>query len=765
MSGGVGSVGGGTPIPDPVVTDPADTTTTVDSTTTTDTVSRTATSTRPAPPEEPKASDIVPAEILEKYGLTTDAMATESLYEGADWSVGYYPYSGDIQYEAFGKHGQLFGAEANSDAHGYWEFFSSPPTGLQPGSRIFSGTIRESDFESATGTDVTGSRIINNAAYKALVEAGAAKYADFSLRDKNGEPLEFNEGDTLVATKIVDGQPVESSEGNVYRIKRANGEIRYDSSDMVEERDKLTGAEDGVKFDFLDATGGIVSFDASRDRIVPGFADGDAWHVLVKGEDTPPTYEHQVIENGSVTSTEQLSEADAEALMDGKEMIHRVQNQSSGALSGDGKVSGSYDMSWWGKCHNTASIGTSNMKRPEQPVRVITNLEPGDAVGVSWEGNLLKPNHDPDGAITGYTHEVTDASGAVTSADVTVEAGNQLAADNEGQPVILRADGTQAEARMTEISTRETDALVSHIGDGGVIPKGGDGSRYYAHEDILVMANGDQVQAHIKDVKLANGETIGIGSRSGFDYNELDRQALRSPGMDSRILGNGTGRSYAFNVNDMKTLNEHRGAEEAITELTVIHPDGREETIDAADVGLFAWENKFDFRPDELWNLHKTVNAEGSTVIEQDPGTHVWNYTIKSVDTQPIKPEDLSADMQAKAALPGMMSGTVGDEDKYFFETKVNSNTYKYWVRFDDQGEIKDFAYLNGKVPDFTWTQHIKDAYTETWTGGSQAPGADNGDIQRIYLASIGAFGSRAVGGMFLTEADLKNAPAVKPEE
>jgi hypothetical protein len=68
-------------------------------------------------------------------------------------------------------------------------------------------------------------------------------------------------------------------------------------------------------------------------------------------------------------------------------------------------------------------------------------------------------------------------------------------------------------------------------------------------------------------------------------------------------------------------------------------------------------------------------------------------------------------------------------------------------------------------VPDFTWTQHIKDAYTDTWTGESQAPGADNGDIQWIYLASIGAFGSRAVGGMFLTEADLKNAPAVKPEE
>src|SRR5206468_960124 len=120
------------------------------------------------------------------------------------------------------------------------------------------------------------------------------------------------------------------------------------------------------------------------------------------------------------------------------------------------------------------------------------------------------------------------------------------------------------------------------------------------------------------------------------------------------------GRSYAFNVQDMAKLNEYR--DDDVKKLTVIHPDGTEETLDAADVQLLAWENKFDFRPDQLWGLHKTVGEKGSTVIEQDPGTHVWNYTIRSVDTTPLKPESLSPGEKERAAQPGMMTGTTGDD-------------------------------------------------------------------------------------------------------
>ena len=49
-------------------------------------------------------------------------------------------------------------------------------------------------------------------------------------------------------------------------------------------------------------------------------------------------------------------------------MIYRIQ-ASNGSLKGDGKVGESYDMSWWGKCHNVAAIGASSIKMPQSPVK------------------------------------------------------------------------------------------------------------------------------------------------------------------------------------------------------------------------------------------------------------------------------------------------------------------------------------------------------------------------------------------------------------
>ena len=110
------------------------------------------------------------------------------------------------------------------------------------------------------------------------------------------------------------------------------------------------------------------------------------------------------------------------------------------------------------------------------------------------------------------------------------------------------------------------------------------------------------------------------------------------------------------------------------------------------------------------------------------------------------------------------MTGTTGDDGKYFFETKVNWNTYRYWARFDDKGDVKDFGYLTDSVPDFVWTQHIKDAFGDKWTGESQAPGVMNGDIQRTYIASLGGLKGQTLPGGYISSADLKSAPAVKPD-
>jgi hypothetical protein len=759
--GGVGS----SPVPEPLDT-------TVDSEPAVDTSAAVPAATpaapgRPAiPTAPPRASDIVPAQFLRKYGLDPDKMTTESRYDGPQWNVGYYPYSGDVQYMAFAKHGQVYGGDASNDAHAWFEFYSNPPSGLSRGSWIAQGSIRESDFERTSGVDVTGDRPISNDALKLLRECGAPARASFALRDASGHELPIRPGDRLVPTVIENGRPVETepeAQGNVvWRLKGADGVIRYDASDRVENRYELAGAGANVKFDFLDATGELVPYDPTRgDRIVAGYAEGDAWHVFAKGADG--SFEHQVVRGGRRESSERLSAAQAESLMRGKDVIYRVQDGSTGALRGDGKVQNTFDMGWWGKCHNVASIGTSNMPRPKETVRVVTNAQPGDTLALEWGQNRLVPERDASGDIASYWHETRRGDGALASRrQVSVAEANELATANSARPILIGRDGSVREARVSTFSPRDVDALVSHIGDGAVIPKGGEGARYYAHPDILVLKDGRQVLAHIESVVTAGGKTEKIGERVGTDFAESDRAPLRGPGMSSRVLSDGSGRQYAFNIQDMAKLNEYRSDD--IVKLNVVHPDGTKETIDAAEVELFAWENKYDFRPDQLWNLHKTVGKDGSTVIEQDPGPHVWNYTINSVDTTPLKPESLSRDEKERAKKPGMMTGTVGEDGKYFFETHVNYNTYRYWVKFAPDGKIEDYGYLTDSVPDFVWTQHVKNPWTDTWTGESQAPGIRNADIQRTYVASLGGFKGRTLPGGFLTADDLKNATPRKPE-
>src|SRR4051794_918672 len=90
-----------TPATPDTSTDPTTTTTTTTPATTPATP--TPTTTRPTVPAgPPNAGTIVPPAILSKYGLDPNKPVTESKYDGAKWSVGYYPYDGDIQYVAFG---------------------------------------------------------------------------------------------------------------------------------------------------------------------------------------------------------------------------------------------------------------------------------------------------------------------------------------------------------------------------------------------------------------------------------------------------------------------------------------------------------------------------------------------------------------------------------------------------------------------------------------------------------------------------------------
>jgi hypothetical protein len=732
-------------------------------------------------PAEPKPTDLVPQAILERYGLSTEKMTTESHYEGEEWgSTGYFPYDGDVQYIAFAKHRAVFGGDAGADAHGYFEFYSNPPSDLRPGSWIGSGYIRESDFESTAGIDVTASRVIDNDAYRLLREAGAPDGSKFALRTADDKQIPVQDGDALVPTVIKDGAPVEltvdghgsydDAAGNdvgwgadvTWRIKR-DGAVLYGDDHKSETRNALTGVDSGVAFDFLDERGDLVGFNADRDRIVETWKDGEDWNVLAKKDDG--TFEHQVIKDGAVSSTDAVDAAQAETLRQGKDIIHRVQVQSSHELKGDGEVGERFNMGWWGKCHNVASLSTTDMPKPQSDVTVITNLAEGDEAALQWGDNVLVPQRGQEGAISGYAHQVRAADGSVqSSTDLTIDEANGLAGSNDARPVIVAADGSLKPAESTRFDTESLTALVAHVGDGAVQYVGGAGSRYYARPDILVKKDGTQIEAHIKDVKLEDGTTERVGTRSGTEFSETTRDPLRSPEMDSRIIGDGSGRRYAFNINNFENINKHREdtGKSKISELILVKPDGTEETVKAEDIDIFGWENKFDFRPDELWDLHKTITKESSTVIETYAGTQVWNYSATDMQTTVVDPKDLGASEIEAAKKPGMMTGTVDEAGKTYFETALDtdggSKRMRYWVRFSEAGDIEDYAYLTTDVPDFIWTQLVKKG--EAWTGESQAPGVMNGDVQRLYFASNGQLKTHMLPGGVITTADLKTASA-----
>lgn len=779
MSGGIGRVPSSPAPIGPDDTTPTTTTTgPTDASTMTTTVSRTPTSARPTPPATPRASDIVPERILTKYGLDPNKLETESKYEGDRWNVGYYPYDGNIQYVAFGKYKDLFNRpDAGADAHGYWEAYSNPPSGLAPGSWIGDGTISESDFERATGIDVTGDRPIDNAAYKLMREAGAPMNATFALRDKDGKQLPVRDGDKLVPTILKDGKFVEVEVRNegayyakgsneqvsgdvVWRLKGRDGAIRGATTDKKEDRFALAGAKERTKFDFLDAAGEPIDYNPPSDRIVATYKKGDAWHAFVPK--TGGQVEHLTLDRDGkrVTARETVTEARAAELRRGEEVIYRIQDRS-GALKGDGKVGNSYDMGWWGKCHNVAAIGASSVKLPQQDVKIVTNRGWGEKVGLEWqEGSMhqvLIPKKNRSGVTTGYTlRSQGGVTGGTSTRDLTLEEGNRLAAEKKATPVIVTRTGGLKKAEVTTLGKSEVTAMVAHMGDGAVEYKGSVGARFYGVPDQITLKDGTRVNAYITEVKTQGGKTVEVGDKSGNEYSETDRSVLRGPGLNSTRVNNGW-RTIGWSSQSFSELQASK--QDKIKELKVVYPDGREEKIPADKVASLGWENKFDVTPTELWGMHKNVGAKGSSVIEQDPATHVWNYTIETMTTRPLKKEDIPSWMRDNIAKPGMMKGTTGDDGKYFFKTEVNGNEYYYWAKFDQQGNLSDYAYLTDDVPDFFWTQHVKDPISAKWEGEAQAPGADMRDIQKLYNASTGAYKKYELPGGYLSTSDLNRRP------
>jgi hypothetical protein len=711
-----------------------------------------------------------PGEVLSKHGLNVNGPETASTYEGDNWgNVGYYPYSGSSgQYTSFSKFQNVFGSGAE-DGHSWFENYGDPPTGLSRGSHILSGTISEANFEETAGVDLSQSRKINNAAYEAVREAGGKSDAEYALFDMAGEPLPFGEGDALVPMKHDGSAWVSADAGDrdvTFRIKRADGTIDQDGH--AESLKETIGAESGVEFDLLDATGRLVSYNPRwGDRMAESFKDDSGtWHALAKNGDG--TFDHKTFgADGSVASSGTVDKAGRDALVSGKDTMYRVLGYDD-KLRGDGDTSGTYNMSWWGKCHNVAALSTSDLARPEEPFGVVTNLEAGETLAVQLGNDTLIRNDDG-----GYTRQARSGSGAVTgTSTLTAAEAEALPGFADAGAVIVRPDGSLKDAEFQMFNPTDVDALTSHIGNSATVSKGFEGQRYYAAPDEIRLKDGSVVTAHIKEVKTAGGDDITIGRRSGHEFKVQDRSALRAPGLksfsetDPRYR-----RTYARNEISMADLNAHRTDD--LAQLVVVEPDGTERTIDAADVESMKWENRLDFSPDLLWKLHGTVTGDNSTVTETFADTQVWNYATRDVNTESIDPATLSSDLKASAELPGMKTGSVGADDRYYFRTRVETEggdaDLTYWVTFDDAGNVEDYRYLgdasdvSGAVPDFTWTSHVKDPYDSTWGGESQAPGISNEQIRRVYLASQGAFRDH-MAGRFISTHDLENASEARPQ-
>ncbi len=797
---GVGRVGGTTPPPEPPDTTPDTTGTTTPATTRT----RTPPTARPPAPdatsvrmrraEHPSG---VPTRILEKYGLDPQKPSTKSEYKGTQWNVGYMPYDGDQQYVAFAKAGAIFkNPNAGNDGHPYWSRYASPPTGLQPGSWIMDGTISEDGFETAAGVDISGDRPISNALLKYVSEAGVPGEAKFSLRDKDGKELTARAGDKLTPTYVKDNKIVEvEKRGGPYypigsdtplpwedadkvalRLKGSDGTIRGAATDKIEDRSTVLGLQSDVKFDFLDETGDPIAFNPSWQQIVPTYSHLNKWHAFVPQRDAAGKitgYEHQTLDQRGtrVTARERVTPEQMKTLTNGKDVIHRVQDKSTGRLNGDGKVGLSYDMSWWGKCHNVASIGTSNMPLPKQDVNVVTNLNEraGESLALEYTKDgakhVLMPVRDANGKIASYADRTVDAQGRVTaSRDLSLADGKKAATDNKAGPVIVSGHPllTLKKAQVTRADTEDVTSLTAHRGDGAVQYKGSMGARYWGMPDEVALRNGRNLSGWVTEVETEGGKKITVGSKSaGDDYYESNRDVLRGPGLNSGYARDGSGRQIGWSQVDWDKLQASKQGNEKIKTVTITKPDGTTEKVKASDVESLGWENKYDIRPDSLWKLHKkdTVSKDGSTVVEADPGSHVWNYTITGVETTPLKASQVSEELKKK---PGQLKGTTDPADRHYFKTEINGSEHEYWVKFDRDGNITDYAYADD-CPDFFWTQHVKDAYTTEWTGESQAPGLSNREIQRLYTASVGGYDPYALPGNVLSQGELLTRRPVKP--
>jgi hypothetical protein len=705
-----------------------------------------------------------------------------------------YPPFDDKSPLAFAKYDRVFGGSAAEAAgHAFFEGYAAAESPLPRGGWLPApgagrpGFVQEANFELTAGVDVTGDRAISDGLYRLLRRSGAPQDARFALRDAQGRELEARKGDRLVPTFVEGGEVKEAeirSQGGawaayrpggaqplaaplVWRILGADGKVRGSAADKAETRSDLVGLAAGTRFDFLDGAGEPVAYDAKRDRIVPTWEEGGAWHALVPEKDAGGRvagYEHQTLDaaGGKVLARAAIPADDAARLAKAhaRDLMYRVQERSSGALRGDGRASDGFDASSFGRSHNVAAIDSSGLPEPAKDVRVAVDLAPGEELGVRWNGSqVAKPRRDADGKVTGFDGPAPAPGAAL-------------------EPVVLGPGGAVKPARLVTVSAEEVQTLVAHLGPDAIETKAAAGVRFQGAPDEVRLTSGKVLDdARIVAATLESGARVAIGREENGAWRDLGRGILRGADLASARKNRGGARDVAWSESSMAAINAARA--DKIRSITVQRADGAEETIPASEVERVGHEQPYDVSPQDIWDAAARVRDGKSLTIESTRGAAAASHAVKRLSTERVDRAAVPRAALAADDQPGALAGGAAKEGRTYFRTSVDylengetkSKAYHYWAQMGPDGKIADYNFLvapgdpgapAAAAPDFFWQRHVKDPIEGRWEGESELPGASMRNIQALYNAATGALDAYSVGGA-LTVEDLETRRPIAP--
>ncbi len=312
------------------------------------------------------------------------------------------------------------------------------------------------------------------------------------------------------------------------------------------------------------------------------------------------------------------------------------------------------------------------------------------------------------------------------------------------------------------------EALLPHVGDGAFEAHARWGARLWGVPDVLWLADGRCLRAHILRVRLAGHGWLEMAVRAGEQTIAPCRAvgALLGAGLCRREVMDAAGRRMRL---CMRAIDGGEGRA-AIEALQVWLPPGidpgswpgsldaerRVLRLEGRAVRALAWEDRAGVPPWVLWRLHEEIGARRPVVLDRDVGPHPWGTVVRALETRALEPEALEPEERAAwQERPGAWTGSRPCAERRLFETRAGRARWRYWVRFApgcedeplgrcDGAQVLDFDYLGHDRPWLLWRSRLR--AQGRWPGESELRGLDNEWLRRLWLAATlpGAGGSEA---------------------